>query len=235
MTSTGSCKEVITCMARTSRPSVPSTSPCLSCSGTMTRVVREDRWDGHWSSPVSMRVMIFGGLRCDGERRTDSDARLRLLSTLGPAAVFTLLGKPLEQTEDPQAVLAAYGQLYDERGGAVEIGIKESKQGIGITKRNKKRFAAQAMVMLLGQLAHNMVVWFKRWLMNAAETPQLNRLGVPRLVRDVFTMSGKIEVDEAKTITRITINKCAPLGRHCLRALQTLLKPEHVRVILGET
>ena len=158
-----------------------------------------------------------------------------LLSTLGPAEVFTLLGKPLEQTEDPQAVLAAYGQLYDERGGAVEIEIKESKQGIGITKRNKKRFAAQAMVMLLGQLAHNMVVWFKRWLMNAAETPQLNRLGVPRLVRDVFTMSGKIEVDEAKTITCITINKCAPLARHCLRALQTLLKPEHVRVVLGET
>jgi len=158
-----------------------------------------------------------------------------LLSTLEPADVFALLGKPLEQLADPQTVLAAYAQLYDERGGAVEIEIKESKQGIGITKRNKKRFAAQAMVMLLGQMAHNFIVWCKRWLTEAAEVAKLKRYGVPRLVRDVFTMSGMIEVGEEQTIKRITLNKSAPLARHCLKALQALLKREHVRVILGET
>ncbi len=99
-----------------------------------------------------------------------------LLSTLEPADVFALLGKPAAQTEDRQAVLAAYGQLYDERGGAVEIEIKESKQGIGITKRNKKRFAAQEMVMLLGQMAHNFVVWCKRWLMEAAAGAEVETL-----------------------------------------------------------
>jgi len=158
-----------------------------------------------------------------------------LLSTLEPADVFALLGKPLEQLADPQTVLAAYAQLYDERGGAVEIEIKESKQGIGITKRSKKRFAAQAMVMLLGQMAHNFIVWCKRWLTEAAEVAKLKRYGVPRLVRDVFTMSGMIEVGEEQTIKRITLNKSAPLARHCLKALQALLKREHVRVILGET
>lgn len=156
-----------------------------------------------------------------------------LLSTLEPADVFALLGKPAGQLEDPQAVLSAYVQLYDERGGAVEIEIKESKQGLGISKRNKKRFAAQAMVMLLGTLAHNLVVWCKRWLV--AEAPKLKRCGVLRLVRDLFTMSGRVEVGEAYTIRRITLNKAAPLARHCLKALQSLLKREHVRVILGET
>jgi hypothetical protein len=33
-----------------------------------------------------------------------------------------------------------------------------NKQGIGINKRSKKRFAAQQMVMLLGSLAHNLIV-----------------------------------------------------------------------------
>lgn len=158
-----------------------------------------------------------------------------LLSTLAPADVFALLAQPTKQMEDPQAILSAYVQLYDERGGAVEIEIKESKQGLGVTKRNKKRFAAQAMVMLLGTLAHNLVVWFKRWLMDEAETAKLKRYGVPRLVRDVLTISGMVEVGEARAVTRITLNKAAPLARHCLKALQALLKREHVRVILGET
>ncbi len=106
-------------------------------------------------------------------------------------------------------------------------------QGIGITKRNKKRFAAQAMVMLLGAvLAHNFIVWCKRWLTEAAEVPKLKRYGVPRLVRDLFTMSGMIEVGDEQTIKRITLNRAAPLAQHCLKAL---LKREHVHVILGET
>lgn len=177
-----------------------------------------------------MRRIALRWRKKNGQRCT-----AMLLSTLQPADVFALLGKPRGQMRDPQAVLSAYGQLYDERGGAVEIEIKESKQGLGITKRNKKRFAAQAMVMLLGQLAHNLVVWFKRWLMEAVETPKLKRYGVPRLVRDVLTISGMVEVSEARVVTRITLNKAAPLARHCLKALQALLKREHVRVILGET
>ena len=157
-----------------------------------------------------------------------------LLSTLAPTDVFALLEMTTELMEDPQTVLSAYVQLYDARGGAVEIEIKESKQGLGITKRNKKRFAAQAMVMLLGTLAHNLVVWFKRWLMEAAEVSQLRRYGVPRLVRDVLTISGMVEVGAAQAVMRLTLNKATPLARHCLKALQTLLKREHVSVILGE-
>ena len=179
---------------------------------------------------ADMRRIAVRWRKKNGQRCT-----AMLLSTLEPADVFALLGKPLEQMSNQQAVLTAYTQLYDERGGAVEIEIKESKQGLGITKRNKKRFAAQAMVMLLGQLAHNLVVWFKRWLMEAAETAKLKRYGVPRLVRDVLTISGRVEIGKAHAVTRITLNKAAPLARHCLKALQALLKREHVQVILGET
>ncbi len=40
--------------------------------------------------------------------------------------------------------------FYDQRGGGVETSFKGDKQGLGIGKRSKKRFAAQQMVMLLG-------------------------------------------------------------------------------------
>jgi hypothetical protein len=59
----------------------------------------------------------------------------------------------------------AYVSLYDQRGGGVETAFKEDKQGLGITKRSKKRFAAQQVVALLGALAHNVLTWAKRWML----------------------------------------------------------------------
>jgi hypothetical protein len=56
-------------------------------------------------------------------------------------------------------VLGAYTAFYDQRGGAMEIEIKEDKQGVGMTKKSKKRFEAQQMVMLLNSLAHNLIIW----------------------------------------------------------------------------
>jgi hypothetical protein len=50
-----------------------------------------------------------------------------------------------------------------------------------------------------------------------------------------LTISGMVEVGAAQAVTRLTLNKAAPLARHCLKALQALLKRAHVLVILGET
>jgi transposase len=66
-----------------------------------------------------------------------------LLSTLAPADVLTLTGQPVERAHDPTGVLLAYVYFYDQRGGGIEVEIKEDKQGLRTTKRNKKRFAAQ--------------------------------------------------------------------------------------------
>jgi hypothetical protein len=156
-----------------------------------------------------------------------------LLSTLEPEEVLALLGREKEQATNVEKVLIAYMQLYDERGGAIEIEIKESKRGLGLTKRNKKSDAGQQMVMMLGTLAHNLVVWAKRWLI--AGVPKLRKYGVKRMVRDVLAMSGFLEMDESGAIRRVVMNKAAPLAGQCAKSLQSLLKREQVRVILGET
>jgi hypothetical protein len=58
--------------------------------------------------------------------------------------------------------------FYDQRGGGVETSVKGDKQGLGITKRNKKRFEAQQMLVQLASLAHNGLVWGRHWLAPAA-------------------------------------------------------------------
>src|SRR4051794_31950632 len=113
-----------------------------------------------------------------------------LLSTLEPNEVMQLLGESSKLKSDSEAILIAYARLYDEGGGTIEIEIKESKQGLGLTKRNKKRYAAQQMLMLLSALAHNVIVWAKQWLVS--ESPRLERYGVPRIVRDALHLSSFI-------------------------------------------
>ncbi len=68
-----------------------------------------------------------------------------------------------------------------------------------------------------------------------ADAPKLKRYGVPRLVRDVLQVSRFLEMKGAEVIKRIVLNGASALARHCVKSLRTLLKREHVSVILGET
>jgi hypothetical protein len=122
---------------------------------------------------------------------------------------------------------------YDARGGGVETANKEDKQGLGIGKRNKKRFEAQQVVGQLGRLAHNVVVWARNWL--AAEAPQVRQLGVKRLVRDVFHINGLVERDPSGRICRIVLNQAHCYARRLRVALQALVGSEQVAVSLGQT
>jgi hypothetical protein len=122
---------------------------------------------------------------------------------------------------------------YDARGGGIETANKEDKHGLGLGKRNKKRFAAQQVLGQLGRLAHNLVVWARQWL--APEAPGVRQLGVKRLVRDVLHVNGLVERDGTGRICRIVLNQAHCYARRVLVALQALVGPEQVVVSLGET
>jgi hypothetical protein len=147
----------------------------------------------------------------------------RLLSAVGQA------GAPLS----PAAQALAYVYAYDARGGGVETTFKGDKQGLGLAKRNKKRFGAQQIVTLLGTLAHNVVVWARDWLV--AQQPKLAHYGMLRMVRDVFHIQGRIEFDAQGHVVRIILNQAAPLVRGIGAALQVLLAPAQIAISLGET
>ncbi|HXZ05256.1 MAG TPA: transposase [Ktedonobacteraceae bacterium] len=154
-----------------------------------------------------------------------------LLSTLPAQHVLVLTGQQLSVLEDPAAVLLAYVTFYDQRGGGVETSFKSDKQGLGIGKRSKKRFAAQQLVMLLGTLAHNVIVWARHWL----TSPTLQHYGTLRMVRDVFHISGFLLTDACGQIVQIVLNQSAPLASALVHPLRELLLCAHVAINLGQT
>jgi Transposase DDE domain group 1 len=156
-----------------------------------------------------------------------------LISTLAPRDVLGLLGQPTSDARHPEKLCRAYAQLYDKRGGAVEIEIKEDKQGFGMVKRQKRKAEAQEMLVLLNQLAHNVLMWARNWLTESA--PKLARLGILRLVRDLLSVSGMIELNQRNSsIRRVVINRAAPLTSGFFNALRALLLPQHVVIILDK-
>jgi hypothetical protein len=153
-----------------------------------------------------------------------------ILSSLSPRDVLWLTGQSIQNIDDPQAVLLAYVGFYDQRGGGIEI--KEDKQGLATPKRNKKRFEAQQMLTQLEALAHNTLIWARRWL--EPHCPKIARFGLKRLVRDVFRMNGLIMFDHDAQILQIILNQADPLANDLCDGLVSLLAREHVAISLGE-
>jgi hypothetical protein len=156
-----------------------------------------------------------------------------ILSTLSPQEVLLLTGGYEQEVNDPKAVLLAYVHFYDQRGGGVEIEIKEDKQGLGASKRNKKHFEAQQILIQLEALAHNLLLWARHWL--TPHCPKLARLGIKRLVRDVFQMDGFLIFDQAIRLLQIHLNRADPLAKELTCGLASLFALEQVTLSLGET
>jgi len=155
-----------------------------------------------------------------------------LISTLLPQDVLELTGQPAEKASDLLAVLLAYVYFYDQRGGGVETEIKEDKQGLGTSKRNKKRFEAQYMLTLLEALAHNILVWARHWLTPLCTT--VAQFGMLRLVRDAFHMNGLIVLCQVSQVTKIVLNQADPLARELQAGFAHLFAREQVAITLGE-
>ena len=154
-----------------------------------------------------------------------------LISALSAQHVLTQTGQSLCLLEDPAAVLLAYVTFYDQRGGGIETSFKGDKQGLGLGKRSKKRFEAQQMLMLLGSLAHNVIVWARHWL----ASPTLHHYGTVRMVRDVFHISGFLLLDACGQVVQLVLNQAAPLASALVDPLRKLLLCAQVAVNLGQT
>jgi hypothetical protein len=138
-------------------PSVPGrqfglvTEPALCYVRPVTRIaVRKRGRNGKWKTVV-------------------------LISALSAHDVLALTGEPQQASSDLPRVLLAYVTFYDQRGAGVETSFKGDKSGLGLTTRSKKRFPAQQMLVLLGSLAHNVVVWAREWLSPCMDSTSVQR------------------------------------------------------------
>lgn len=187
---------------------------------------------GWVTTPAPEYIRTVGRIAVRWKQKNGQWEYAVVISTLLPLDVIMETGQPPEQVLNHNAVLLAYVRCYDDRGGGAETAFKDDKQGLGLTKRNKKRFEAQQMVVLLGALAHNVIVWARRWL--APHEPKIRRFGMKRMVRDVFHLSGFLVRNSRGRLVEVVFNQHAPLVRGLARSLDVLLRPSHVAVNWGQ-
>jgi len=158
-----------------------------------------------------------------------------LFANLCDFDVLTLMGE--RPTTDAATIMRAYLHFYDQRGGGIESSFGQDKSGLGITKRNKKRFQAQRFLMLLGTLAHNLVMWSRRWLADSSpQTAQrLRHYGIKRIIRDLYHISGSLSFDAQGRLCAIALNPASSLAKLMLLPLRHLLAPASIVVILDKT
>lgn len=132
-----------------------------------------------------------------------------LVFNLTDEMLFHLCERAMPPERQPADVLFAALHAYDRRGGGVETQNRGVKQGLGLSHRNMHRFAPQEMLVLLGQLAHDEIIWTRNALVQA--DPRFQKYGIQRTVRDVLQIDGRIVIDADGQIQNIVLNERHPL------------------------
>lgn len=155
-----------------------------------------------------------------------------LVFALCDEQLFSLARQPVPDAPTPEQILFAAVYAYDLRSGGVETSMRGSKGGLGITKRNERSFHAQEMLVLLAQLAYNLITWIRTALADAV--PAFQHFGPLRMVRDVFHIIGRIRLDRQERVLGITLNEAHFLAPPFAEAMSSLLAQDDMALNLGQ-
>lgn len=134
-----------------------------------------------------------------------------LVFNLTDDMLFELADRTPANVCTERELLSAILKAYNLRSGGVETSFKNSKQGLGLNKRNKKSFQAQRVLILLAQLAYNITVWVRTEL--AKHKPELQQYGMLRMIRDAFSITGKLHFDANGCLVQIVLNETHSLAK----------------------
>jgi hypothetical protein len=118
---------------------------------------------------------------------------------------------------------------YDGRAG-IEAEIKADKHGLALATIRKHKLAAQTMVVLLTELAHNVLIWSRRWLVPHA--PRLVGCGIVRLMQEVWAVPGRVKLIDGDPL-HIRLQRDHPRARDLLAGFRPLLLPSQTLDFLG--
>jgi hypothetical protein len=221
-----------------------STQRATRLATTVARWVDDPRCRGRQVGWVQMptdeyvRPMLRIAVRCrtKGRRGKAKEEHWRtaaLVTTLWPEEALNQVSVSREEWEQEHAELLALVYLYDQRGGGVETTFKGDKGGLGMNKRNKRHWEGQQVLTLLGSLAHNLVVWSRRWL--ASAEPKLRQFGIKRMVRDVYHLHGRVIFNGLGQMLKIVIVVLTPLAQQVAGACRKLFGSHSILITLGKT
>jgi len=156
-----------------------------------------------------------------------------LITTVWPEEALSQVWLSAQEWAHPHSELLALVYLYDQRGGGAETSFRGDKQGLGMRRRSKRRWEGQQVLTLLGSLAHNLVVWSRRWL--ALEEPSVRQYGIERMVRDVYQLHGRVVLNGWGQVIKIVITAVIPLAQRIGTACRKLFGMHSIVICLGKT
>ena len=109
--------------------------------------------------------------------------------------------------------------VYDERA-RMETEIRADKDGLLLPKRRKKQLEAQEALILLTDLAHNILAWSRDFW--AAEA-KISGLGVYGIVNKIMMIPGKLTFEEGKLV-KARLQATHPLAKPVVSCLSRLLQ-----------
>lgn len=118
----------------------------------------------------------------------------------------------------PTWTMAEVIGYYDDRG-ACETEIQSDKGGLKLERRRKRRLAAQEALILLTDLAHNLLAWVGQWMF--PDEP-LATFGTTRLIEDVFHLPGRLFFRDER-LTEVQLNRLHPHAEAVATGLERLL------------
>jgi hypothetical protein len=107
---------------------------------------------------------------------------------------------------------------YDDRG-ACETEIQADKSGLKLERRRKKRLAAQEALVLLTDIAHNLLAWVAHWMFPGEP---LADFGTTRMIEDVLHLPGRLFFHHER-LTEVQLNRLHPYVEPVAAGLERLL------------
>jgi hypothetical protein len=107
---------------------------------------------------------------------------------------------------------------YDDRG-ACETEIQADKAGLKLERRRKKCLSAQEALILLTDVAHNLLAWVPHWMFPGEP---LATFGTTRLLEDVLYLPGRLCFCKERLI-EVQLNRLHPHAETVAAGLQRLL------------
>lgn len=148
---------------------------------------------------------------------------LRWTSAKGKLSYGTLISSLLDL--DPLTTL----RLYDGRG-ADEGEIGSDKTGLLLPKRRKQSLAAQEALVLLTDVAHNLLAWLHPW---ALRDSPFAGFGPQRLVADVLSVPGHLDFENGRLV-KVSLWQAHPYAEPLQTALVTLLRYFDLPAVIGK-
>ena len=114
--------------------------------------------------------------------------------------------------------LVHVSDLYDDRA-RIENEIKADKGGLLLPRRRKKHVTAQEALVLLTDLAHNILSWTRRFW---AAQPDLGDVGLYCIINEILTIPGKLLFHD-RHLVKLRLKATHPLAKPVLACLSRLL------------